>query len=89
MNSINILFHQDIFDNKINLQIYHSAKNNNFGDVIGKKEDLIRTHIFDSNIENSIKNIEKHVIVKHSRFVAVKLLEQDYRFIELENNEIQ
>ena len=55
---------------------------------IGKTEDLPRTSIFDSNIENSINNIEKQINVKHDRFVAVKLLEMDNRFIEYNNSEI-
>ena len=55
---------------------------------ISKKEDLVRTNIFDANIENSIKNIERQVTTKHSRFVAVKLLEEDQRFIEYDNSSI-
>ena len=55
---------------------------------IDRKDDLRRTSIFDANIENSVKNIENQISTKHSRFVAVKLLEMDQRFYEYDNKEI-
>ena len=55
---------------------------------IGKGEDLNRTSIFDANIENTIKQIEKLVTAKHSRFITVKLLEEDQRFAEFNNTQI-
>ena len=55
---------------------------------IDKIEDLNRTNIFDANIENVIKHIEKQIPQEHKRFIAVKLLEKDQRFLEFNNKEI-
>lgn len=55
---------------------------------IGKTEDLQRTSIFDANLENAIKSIEQNINVQHSRFVAVKLLEMDNRFLNYNNSKI-
>lgn len=46
--------------------------------------------IFDANIEKTIKDIEFYLDdkVKHKRFVAVKLLEDDERFKEYKNDKI-
>ena len=54
---------------------------------INKKDDLIRTSIFDANIENTIKYIEFDLKEQHSRFVAVKLLEMDQRFVKYNTKE--
>ena len=55
---------------------------------IDKKDDLIRTSIFDANIENATKYIESNLKEQHSRFIAVKLLEMDQRFINYNTKEI-
>lgn len=55
---------------------------------IDEKDDLFRTSIFDANIENSIKNIEKKIATDHRRFIAVKLLEKDQRFLSSNCKEI-
>ena len=53
---------------------------------IDKKEDLQRAKVFDSRIENSITEIQFELNRKHSKFIAVKLLEDDERF-KNENSE--
>lgn len=55
---------------------------------IDRIEDMNRTSIFDANIENGIKLIEKQIPQEHKRFIAVKLLEKDQRFLEFNNKEI-
>ena len=47
---------------------------------IDKKEDLTRTKIFDSNIENAVLKISNNLSGMHKRFISVKLLESDTRF---------
>ena len=47
---------------------------------IDKKEDLQRAKVFDSRIENSVTEIQFELNRKHSKFIAVKLLEDDARF---------
>ena len=53
---------------------------------IDKKEDLQRAKVFDSRIENSVTEIQFELNRKHSKFIAVKLLEDDARF-KNENSE--
>ncbi len=53
---------------------------------IDNKDDLTRTKIYDDKLEESISNISRGINKKHSRFIAVKLLEDDSRF-STESNE--
>ena len=55
---------------------------------IEKNDGLTRTSIFDANIENSINNIQFGINTKHSRFIAVKLLEMDERFYNYDTKDI-
>lgn len=55
---------------------------------INNSEDLQRKDIFDSSIENAVSQIEDKISSKHKKFVAVKLLENDERFKENRNIEI-
>ena len=55
---------------------------------IDKKEDLERTKIFDSNMEETIDKISSIITEKHKRFVSVKLLESDNRFLDKNTSEI-
>lgn len=47
---------------------------------IDKKDDLVRTYIYDSNIENVISKISNTLSEPHKRFISIKLLESDSRF---------
>lgn len=49
---------------------------------IDNKEDLYRTKIFDSRIERAVMDIANQLSAKHNRFMAVKLLEMDSRFVD-------
>ena len=53
---------------------------------IDKKDDLKRAKVFDSDLEKSIANIQSCLNTKHSKFISVKLLEMDRRFIEYNTN---
>ena len=55
---------------------------------IDKKEDLERAKIFDSNIEETVDKISSIMSEKHKRFVSVKLLESDARFLAKNTSEI-
>lgn len=55
---------------------------------ISNTSDLQRKEVFDSSLESSIKRIEDKISSKHKKFVAVKLLENDERFKEYRNIEI-
>ena len=48
-------------------------------------------NIFDTNIETAIRNIEFYLPqdLKHKRFIAVKLIEEDFRFKQFESNKIK
>ena len=54
---------------------------------IDKKEDLTRTRIFDSKIERAVLDISNQLATKHSRFMAVKILEMDSRFADKNTKE--
>ena len=54
---------------------------------IDNKEDLTRTRIFDSKIERAVLDISNQLATKHSRFMAVKLLEMDSRFADKNTKE--
>lgn len=55
---------------------------------IDNKADLERTNIFDDNLEKSIEKIKDNIKMEHPRFVTVKLLEMDSRFIDSNSEEI-
>ena len=55
---------------------------------IDNRNDLTRAKIFDKNLENDLSVIQKELNIKHSRFIAVKLLEMDKRFINYNNDSI-
>ena len=55
---------------------------------IDNKDDLTRTKIYDDKIEESISNISNNYLKEHKRFISVKLLEMDSRFIEENNDNI-
>ena len=48
-------------------------------------------NIFDTNIETAIRNIEFYLPqdLKHKRFIAVKIIEEDSRFKQFESNKIK
>ncbi len=54
---------------------------------IDNKEDLTRTRIFDSKIERAVLDISNQLSAKHNRFMAVKLLEMDSRFVDKNTKE--
>ena len=56
---------------------------------IGIKDKERKTYIYDSKIEEAIKQVENLIDVSHKRFVAVKLLENDERFEEQNNYKIK
>ena len=60
---------------------------------IDKKDDLKRQKVFDDNLEDKIScvisNISNEKIKKHKKFIAVKMLENDIRFKDFENNDIK
>ena len=55
---------------------------------IDSNEDLTRTKIFDNKIEDAVSDISNNLKDSHKRFIAVKLLEMDSRFIEKNTEEI-
>ena len=55
---------------------------------IDKKRDFIRKEVLDSKIETEIKIVQADINRKHSKFIAVKLLEDDVRFKEYKTNEV-
>ncbi len=55
---------------------------------ISNTSDLQRKEVFDSSLENAIKQIEDKISSKHKKFVSVKILENDDRFKENRNIEI-
>ncbi len=55
---------------------------------LDKKEDLQREKIYDSKIEELLTDIQSKIKTKHSRFVAVKLLERDIRLNNISTKEI-
>lgn len=55
---------------------------------INKKDDLVRTKIYDEKIENAISQVKETISGKHSRFIAIKLLEKDPRFASYNNAKI-
>lgn len=55
---------------------------------INKLEKKSKSKIFDENIESSIDSIQKNINVPHSRFISIKLLEMDERFIKLNSKEV-
>ncbi len=55
---------------------------------IDNTKDLERTNIYDEKVEEAISKISNEVSNKHKRFVAVKLLEEDARFKDEENEAI-
>lgn len=54
---------------------------------LDNKEDLSRTRIFDSKIERAVLDISNQLSAKHNRFMAVKLLEMDSRFVDKNTKE--
>jgi len=48
-----------------------------------------KTYIYDSQIEQTIKQIESLIQLQHKRFIAVKLLENDERFEEFNSYKIK
>lgn len=55
---------------------------------ISVKKDLKRVNVFDDKIEYCIKTIMADSNKKHSKFIAVKLLEEDERFKEYSSKKI-
>lgn len=55
---------------------------------IDKKDDLKKTNIFDSKLEETIKSVQSQINSNHTRFVAVKLLEEDSRFSDYNSDKI-
>ena len=53
------------------------------------KDDLSRRKVFDDKIEMASSEIENELNEKHSKFVAIKLLEKDNRFDSLESEYIK
>ena len=51
------------------------------------KKDLVRTNIYDSKIEEVILKISKKLLGTHKRFISIKLLESDSRFMDRNTNE--
>ena len=56
---------------------------------IDNPKDLVRTKIFDNTIEEAISNISSKLAEIHKRFVSVKILESDNRFIDKNTNEFE
>ncbi len=56
---------------------------------IDRIEDYKRANIYDKKIEDAILNINKNVNEEHSRFISVKLLENDERFKKYKNDAVQ
>ncbi|MBQ9298588.1 MAG: ferrous iron transport protein B [Clostridia bacterium] len=56
---------------------------------IDKKSNSEHIKIFDENLENGIAKIKNDLNDKHSRFIAVKLLEKDNRFSKLNNSKTE
>lgn len=57
---------------------------------VEKNEIFHKPYIYDSNLENAIAQTENNLpqVLKHKRFISVKILEDDNRFSNLENNKI-
>ena len=55
---------------------------------IDTKNDSFSAKIFDNKLENSIQKISNISHLNHKRFVAIKLLEKDFRFLSNTSNEI-
>lgn len=55
---------------------------------IDRKPEINNVKTFDDNIEKSVEKIQKDINLKHKRFISVKLLEKDNRFMNLNNNKI-
>ena len=55
---------------------------------IDNKEDLIRTKIYDNNIEEMITKISSKIPGLHKRFISIKLLESDSRFTDKNTDEL-
>ncbi len=56
---------------------------------INVKEDLKRANVFDINIEDAAKVLINDLKQEHSRFIAIKLLENDNRFERYQNTRIK
>ena len=56
---------------------------------IDKKKDIQRVNVLDNKIENEVKTIQCDIIDKHSKFIAIKLLEDDERFDKYQTKEIK
>ena len=55
---------------------------------IDNTDDLVRAKIYDKEIESAIFTISEKIPKLHNRFVAIKLLESDSRFMEYRTNEL-
>ncbi len=55
---------------------------------LDSKEDLVRTKIYDTKIEETISTISSGLSESHKRFVSVKLLESDNRFLSRNTDEV-
>ena len=56
---------------------------------IDVKDDLKRSKVFDKEIEEVIKILSDDLKINHSRFISVKLLENDSRFEKYQNTRIK
>ena len=55
---------------------------------LDNKEDFIRAKIFDSKIEDAISKVSNNLSGLHKRFVSIKLLELDTRFLDKNTKEL-
>ena len=56
---------------------------------IDNPKDLIRTKIYDENLEEAITEISSNLSEEHKRFISVKLLESDLRFANKNTNGLE
>ena len=56
---------------------------------IDNPKDLKREQVFDKNLEEVISIIQEQISGNHKKFVAVKLLEEDRRFLNVDTNKIK
>ena len=56
---------------------------------IDVKDDLKRSKVFDKEIEEVVKILSDDLKINHSRFISVKLLENDSRFEKYQNTRIK
>ena len=93
-----IIIDEKLLEKKLGAKVFKisALKETGIDDLvkeIGKKDDIERTKIFDNQLEEKLTCIESLIAkkdsLKHKRFIAVKLLEEDKRFEKYNTVEVK